>query len=114
MIFRNIIKDNYLLATFGITTVVLLFTLVLVLIFFGATDTPLIIHFDSYKGIDFLGNKLHVFGIVFVGVVMFLINVGLAHALYYRDRFLSYIIGCATLVIALLILIAVSAIIAVN
>ncbi len=114
MIFRNIIKDNYLIGMFGVAAVVLLLTLVLILIFFGATDTPLIIHFDTFKGIDFLGNKLYVFGIVLVGIAMFLINVGLAHSLYYRNRFLSYIIACATLVIALLILIAVSAIVAVN
>lgn len=114
MIFRNIIKDNYLMGTFGVAAALLLFTLVLVLIFFGETNTPLIIHFDTFRGIDFLGSKLHVFGIVFVGIVMFLINVGLAHTLYYRNRFLSYIIACATLVITLLILIAISAIIAVN
>jgi len=80
----------------------------------GEISTPLIIHFDAYKGIDFLGNRFDVLGILAVATTMFLVNLFLARFVFDRQRFLSYTLAYITLAIAILILIAVSVIIAIN
>lgn len=80
----------------------------------GATTTPLIIHFEVDKNIDFLGGRLEVFGILFSVLIMILINFFLANFLYRRERFLSYMFGFISLVVAILILIIISVIISVN
>lgn len=74
----------------------------------------LIIHFDSFRGIDFLGEKKDVFGILAVGLAMLAVNGLLANRLYSRDRFLSYLLSFSSAVAGLLILIAVVAIISIN
>ncbi len=76
--------------------------------------SSLIVHFDAYKGIDFLGNKIDVFGILLSALVMVLINLFLAEFLYNRERFLSYIFGFISFGLILLILIAISVIISAN
>lgn len=74
----------------------------------------MIIHFDAYKGIDFLSTRGEVFGILLVASTMLIVNLFLANFLYRRDIFLSYILTFVTLAIAILILIVVSVIISVN
>lgn len=111
---RLIAKDKYLRAIFGISFIILIFIFLLALLKLGNVATPLIIHFDAYKGIDFLGGKAEVFGILISVFSMLLINAFLANFLYNRERFLSYILGFAGLGLMILILIAVSVIISVN
>jgi len=80
----------------------------------GSTTMPLIIHFEADKGVDFLGGRLEVFGILFSGLIMILINLFLVDFLYHRERFLSHIFSFANLLVAILILIAIAVIINVN
>ena len=111
---RLIVKDKYLRAVFGISFAILIFIFLLALLKLGGVTAPLIIHFDAYKGIDFLGGKMEVFGILISVFSMLLINAFLADFLYNRERFLSYIFGFAGLGLMILILIVVSVIISVN
>ncbi|MEK7481880.1 MAG: hypothetical protein AAB464_00560 [Patescibacteria group bacterium] len=111
---RLIVKDKYLRAVFGISFTILIFIFLLTLLKLKNIAFPLIIHFDAYKGIDFLGGKMEVFGILISAFSMLLINALLANFLYNRERFLSYILGFAGLGLMILILIAASVIISIN
>jgi len=80
----------------------------------GDVQHLLIIHFDSYSGIDFLGTKGDVFGILLTGLALNLINLLLVKTFYYRNRFLSNIIAFSNILVSLLILITIFVIISVN
>jgi len=114
MLFSNLIKDKYLRVV-AVASLLILFLTALIFYFtLGSITTPLIIHFDAYKGIDFLGSRLDVFGILLSALVMILINLFLSNFLYNRERFLSYIFTFVSLLISILILIAIGVIISVN
>ncbi len=100
--------------TFGSAFAILLIALGVALYFLRAVDYLLIIHFDNFHGLDFLGTKANVFEIISIGAFLVLINAWLAKALYHRERFFSYILGSVSVLIAGLILIAVGVIVSVN
>lgn len=96
-------------------------SLSLLLIGFAISYTPLaeesqllVIHFDAFRGIDFLGDKFDVFNVLWISLLVTLVNFFLSAILYYRERFLSYLIEYFNVFFALLILIAVAVIISVN
>ena len=112
--FSNIIKDKYLRVVAALSLLILILATLIFYSSLGSTTTPLIIHFDAYKGIDFLAGRAEAFGILLSALVMILINFFLADFLYSRERFLSYIFGFVSLELSILILIAISVIISVN
>jgi len=75
---------------------------------------PIIIHFDDFNGIDFVGGKAEVFGVLTVNFVMSMINFLLAEFIYQRERFMSYLISFATLVISILFLVVIAVIGSIN
>ncbi|MDO8601948.1 MAG: hypothetical protein Q7R62_02385 [bacterium] len=77
-------------------------------------DALLILHFDGYRGIDFLGSKFDVFNIIFLGIGITILNYLLARGIYRRSAVLAQIIAGATVFFSLLIFIAVAVIISVN
>lgn len=74
----------------------------------------LVIHFDSFQGIDFFGNRGDVYEILGVGAVVLVLNLAIANTFYFRERFLSYLVAAGTLLFSLLILMAINVIISVN
>ena len=74
----------------------------------------LIIHFDSYQGIDFLGAKSDVFKILLVGIALSLINIILSEIFYQRERFFSYLLIFSNVLVSLLILLTIFVIVSVN
>jgi len=77
-------------------------------------DALLILHFDTYRGIDFLGSKFDVFNIIYLGIGMTLLNYLLARGIFKRDRILGQILAGASAFFALLIFMAVLVIIGIN
>jgi|GEM_PF-529168 len=113
MILRHILKDKYL----RIIAALSVFVLLLAAIIFAAAgpfNNSLILHFDSYNGIDLLGGVWQVFGVLFAALVILAVNLYLSDFLYSRDRFLSYLFVFSGLLLSILILTAVSVIIYVN
>jgi len=92
----------------------LLFTAVFVFLKFFNTSGPIIIHFDFFNGINFVGRKEEVFGILAVDFAIAAINFLLAEFIYQRERFMSYLISFATLVLSILFLMAVAVVSSVN
>jgi len=113
-VFHSLIKDKYLRVVAAVSFLILFLTAVIFYLALGSTTAPLIIHFDAYKGIDFLGSRLDVFGILLSALVIILINLFLSNFLYNRERFLSYIFTFVSLLISILILIIISVIVNVN
>jgi len=110
----TILKDKYTGSALVLAAVILITAFFRAYINFWDNASLLVIHFDAFQGADFFGKASDVFDIVISGFVVLLINFGLAQALYFRERFLSYLIAFASLVFAVLILFGVNAIISVN
>lgn len=79
----------------------------------GDAGHPLIIHW-SRGGIDFVGTRRTVAGILGVGAAMWAVNAALSSVFASRARFLAHLLAGASLFLSLLILIAVGSIISVN
>ena len=65
----------------------------------------LVLHFDVLSGIDFLGTRDDVYKMLGTGVIIYMVNSGLAISLYNRERFLAWVVGGATLGFMTLLLI---------
>lgn len=114
MPFYHILKDKYLRVIFVASFLILFFLALVSFIKLQDARPPLVIHFDIYKGIDFFGGKMEIFGIIISSFVILAINFFLADFLYYRQRFLSYLFSFGSLWIMVLILIAVGVIVSIN
>ena len=86
------------------------------LLYFNSSNLipPIIIHFDSYQGVSFLGTLTDLWSIWLVGFIMIIINFGLSEVFFYRERLLSYLFVGTNIIIALLVLIILAVIISVN
>ncbi|MBU4347963.1 hypothetical protein KJ671_00455 [Patescibacteria group bacterium] len=107
-------KDKFLF--YPLLASFILFLASLLLAFLGLLDTNnlLILHFDGYKGIDFLGEKKDIFNVVFLSLGMIFLNFFLAKKIYFKERFLSYLLAFMTPLFSLLIFICVFVIISIN
>ena len=81
---------------------------------FNEPQGLLIVHFDPFKGIDFLGTRRDVFGIGITGVAAITVNILLSRYLYLRDRFLSWTLAAGTLAFSILVFIAIATIVSNN
>lgn len=109
-----LLRDARLRAFFALSLIVILFTLAAMYVRVGSVRDPLITHFDAFRGIDATGGRANFFLIPLIGLLALALNMGLASALYFRERFAAYLIAFATLGFSLLILIASFAIMSVN
>ena len=110
----TIIKDKFTAIPFALSAVFLVVAFSYAYVNFADFQNLLIVHFDSYRGADFLGDPSDVFGILGVALVILIINGFVADELYWRERFLAYVFACGSAFLSLLILMAVLAIISVN
>jgi len=110
----HIFKDKNLRLIFSAATIVLIITAVVGYFKFGAETEKIIIHFDIFRGVDILGNKIDVLAIIIYGFIVSAINFFLADFLYERERFLSYVFSFTTLFLSFLILVVISIIISKN
>lgn len=95
----------------------LIFLLASAVFIFFNTDkmgSPLILHFDIYRGVDLMGEITDLWMILASGLLAILINSVLAEVFFYRKRILSYFLAGVNIFIGLLVLIAVAVIISVN
>jgi hydrogenase-4 membrane subunit HyfE len=72
-------------------------------------DIPhlIIVHFDAFNGIDFLGTKYDVLWICGVAFSMAIINFLLARAFFSRDKFLAWSLSFGNLALMILVLMAI-------
>jgi hypothetical protein len=98
-------RDKVIIAFFGLSLVAL-FVSFGIIIFMLPAGSNLILHFTPEHGIGFSGSKEMVLSVLGLFLVMNVINFILSREVYYRDRFLSYLIAFTTLVISIFCLVA--------
>lgn len=109
-----LIRDPYIKWVLATTVILLLAVFGIVYFYLDADGKSLIIHFNRGNGIDFSGARNEVYGILFSGLGIILINGFLAVIFYRRVRFLAYLTLFFNLFLTSLLLIAVAVIISVN
>ena len=109
-----ILKNRYLALTFLAAAIILAAGFFIFGTNLWDNQNLLVIHFDSFRGANFFGDRRDVLDIIISGAVIFLINFGLTKPLYSRERFLAYTIAVSTVIFTVLILLAVDVIINVN
>lgn len=107
-------KDKILFFAYLASLLLLVVGFSLVYVDLFDAKTLLIIHFNPFSGIDFLGEHWDVYGILLAGVIINLLDGFLSVVLYYRERFLSRLLGFAGGFLSLLILLAIIVIVGVN
>lgn len=80
----------------------------------GSIQSPLILHFSEYTGINQIGNMADIHGLGATGVVMMLLDFVLALALRGREPRWSKVLAGAALFLGALLFMALAAIISVN
>lgn len=106
MFVPNIIKDKYLRAVLVVSFMLHGIITALMAVKFISRREAIVLHFDAYRGIDFVGERTDLFGALFFGFIMIALNFLLADFLYPRDRFFSYVLSFASLLLAILIAVA--------
>jgi hypothetical protein len=70
------------------------------------SDYPVILHYNLFFGVDYLGNYNEVFIIPIVGIVVIFVNSILGHFLYRRERLASYFLSFNMIVVQMFLLLA--------
>lgn len=109
----SIVKDQYLAPAFATAAVLWVAAFSYAYVNTLAASNVLAIHFDAFKGVDFFGSRGDIFNIMIIAAIVWAINAVLAELMYHREKFLSYVIGGATLLYMVLIFLAVGAIISI-
>jgi len=110
----SIFKHHQLLFVFVAGFILLVVAGLLVIINFSGIDSPLIIHFDIFSGLNLIGSKVQIFTIVGIALVVNVINFILAVAVLKRQVFLSYVLGASITLVNLFVLIAIVVLININ
>ncbi len=110
----NIFKQRLLFIFLVITGVMLILGALVILGNGNGLPQQLILHFDSFRGIDLFGGYTDLWLVWIMGFVFTIINAVLAEEFFYRNRVLTYLLLGFDVVIAMLTLIVVSTIISVS
>ncbi len=107
-------RDKVIISFFGIGLVLIIISALMIGFMIPKESGQLILHFDPEHNISFIGGKVMVLSVIALIAVVGLINLFIAREVYYRERFLSYLIAFVTLIISILCLIASGVIVAIN
>jgi hypothetical protein len=75
---------------------------------------PVIIHFDQFRGVDFIGTASDFWGIWLGSFIMLSLNTSLSIVFFRRERFLTYLFLSADVLLALFMLIFTAVVVATN
>ena len=98
--------DKHIFIPIAVTALLLVAAFLLVYFGLEGGNNVLVVHFDAFRGIDFLGQKSDVYGIIGLGAVLSVINFMLSRVLHSRDKFLARLTAFASVSISALIFIA--------
>ncbi len=111
---RGFFKKPFFVVTLAVAILILIVATLVVNAALRNVDHLLILHFDGSNGIDSLGTKGQVYGILFMGYALCAINLLLSIVLNRRNVFVAYFFSFFNVFVASLILIGVGVIISVN
>jgi len=78
------------------------------------SDYPIILHYNLFFGVDYLGDYNKIYTIPFVGVIIITINTILGHLLYRKEKLASYFLSFNTFIIQTFLLFASYLVIKIN
>lgn len=78
------------------------------------TDSPIILHYNIYFGVDVVGNWKSLFFMPTLALGMLLLNLGLARFFYYKERLIAYLFAGTALILQLLMAVGVISAILIN
>ena len=107
-------KNKVQRVVFILSLLILAGALASFLLKFSGSQNQIIIHFDSYHGINFVGGAKEVFVILGITLLLILINGFMAEHLFHRERILSYFFAFGSLMLSAVIFAAIRVIISVN
>ena len=114
MLLPNIIKDTYLRVVLAVSFALHLIITALMSVKFVSRREAIVLHFDAYRGIDFVGGRTDLCGMLFSGFIILALNFLLADFLYSRDRFFAYVLSFASLLLIMLLAVAMVVVHSVN
>jgi len=103
-----------LFAVYGIGLAVFFFSLLYIVVHTRGLSGALITHYDSFRGIDYLGDRLDFYRILFGTFLISLFNFGMSMLLYVRIRFFAYFLAWLTVFLNILTLIGIVYLIGLN
>lgn len=78
------------------------------------TDSPIILHYNIYFGVDVAGNWKSLFFMPTLAAALLFLNLVLSRFFYYKERMASYLFAAAALVLQLLMAVGVISAIIIN
>ena len=110
----EIVKEKAFWIPVGLALAMTLAGLALGIFAIKNVSAPLIIHFDQFHGVDFVGSVADFWGIWFGGLAIIVLNTALSAMLYHRERFLAYLFLAGNALIALLMLVFTAVVVGTN
>lgn len=108
------LRDRVLLVLLVLCGIFLAVSLGLVIFKADSLTFPIILRFDSLRGIDMFGDVSDVWKIWTLGFLIVALNLFFAHMFFFRERALSYLFMGMSVLISLFLIIIMSLIINVN
>ncbi len=72
---------------------------------YDALSHTIVLRYDAAEGVDLFGARSSVWGIWALGLAMMAVNGILAYEFFYRERFLSYLLMAANVLLSLIVII---------
>ena len=108
-------KQHKALSALIIIALVLpVFSLILLAFNYGRLAQSIVLHFDSFHGVDVFGFRASLWWIWIIGFAMYAVNAGLAYEFYHRERFLSYLFLGANVLASFFVLVIIGVILSIN
>lgn len=109
-----IFKKKILLVLLVLSVGLMIFSFGLIYFNIGSFGFSVVLHFDAFNGVNFLGSRSDVWLIWATTLLFIVLNTILAEFIFYRERVLAYSLIGANLLLAVLTLIVSGVIVAVN
>lgn len=114
VVIPSIFRKKPLLVLSGLSGIAILGSLILAFLKLKGLSYPLVLHFDIFRGVDFLGDTTDFWGIWLGGFACIILNFFLGEVMFKKERVLSYVFLAINLLLALLLFIITAIVIGAN
>lgn len=97
-------KPNLLFVGFSILVNIL--TWLSIIFQIRPQDEPIFLHYNILFGVDYIGDGWQIFLLPVMGLIIVLVNFVIGWSLFSRDKFVSLILGVATLLCQIFLFVA--------